>query len=115
MNPNDDTKFNRPLRYFVPPPFIDSTLVYQDVNTDKNLRDMMTEFYLKKSIKWVTSYPEFSHAKKSIKLLKSDSGYNVIYNLLREIVKKYNMNWYDLKKSEYSKVKDFLCYKLGKF
>jgi len=109
---NNSNVVNRPLRYFVPPPIIDSTLVYQNVNKDENLRELMTEFFLKKSIKWVSSYNDFKDSKKSLSQLKTN-GYNIIYNILRSYCKKNNINWYDLKKS-YNKIKDYLKYELTK-
>ena len=106
-------KDTRVLNYFVPPPIINSQLIYQDINKDKNLRKKMTDFFLKKSIKWLSNYSEFKHAKKTLPLLKSDDGYDIMYNLLKHYVHKNNINWYDLKES-YDNVKDFLRYKLGK-
>jgi len=106
-------KDTRVLNYFVPPPIINSQLIYQDVNKDNNLRKKMTDFFLKKSIKWLSKYSEFKHVKRALPLLKSDDGYNVMYNLLKHYVHKNGINWYDLKES-YDNVKDFLRYKLGK-
>lgn len=103
----------RYLKYFVPPPVISTQFVYQDVNKDENLRKLVTEFYLKKSIKWVSSYDEFKHTKKALSHLKSENGYDIIYKLLKEFVHKNETDWFDLKKS-YKTVKDFLRYKLGK-
>ena len=51
--------------------------------------------------------------KDKLNILKSDKGYNVIYNLLREFVKKGENNWFDLR-NHYDIVKDYLRYKLGK-
>ena len=112
MNWNNTNIINRPLRYFVPPPIINSTLLYQDVNKDENLRELMTEFFLKKSIKWVSSYDDFKDSKKSLSELKRN-GYNIIYNILKTYCKKNNINWYDLKKS-YNKIKDYLRSELSK-
>jgi hypothetical protein len=106
------SKNTRVLNYFLPPPIINSQLVYQNINKDPNLRKSVTNFYLKKVIKWLSSYDEFKHAKKSLKYIKSENGYNIIYNLLRHYVNKNNTNWYDLKES-YINVKDYLRYKLG--
>lgn len=110
---NENKDFNRPLQYFVPPPIIESTLTYQDVNKDPKLRELLTDFFYKKTIKWVSTYNDFKHLKKSLSLLKSKEGYNIIYNLLRVYVKQNNINWYDLKEY-YNNVKDYLKYKLGK-
>jgi len=106
-------KEKRYLKYFPPPPIISTQFEYQDVNKDSNLRKLITNFYLKKSIKWISTYDEFEHCKKILFKIKSDNGYNIIYNLLKQYIDKNNANWYDLKKS-YSNVKDFLRYKLGK-
>jgi hypothetical protein len=113
MNSNNSSFFIKPLKYYPPPPFINSTLVYQDINKDENLRELMTHFFLKKSIKWLSSYDDFKESKKSLSKLKSNEGYNIIYNILREYCRKNNINWYDLKKS-YNKIKDYLRYKLAK-
>jgi hypothetical protein len=105
--------FDRPLRYFIPPPIIESTFTYQDVNKDPNLRKLITDFFYKKTIKWVSTYNDFKHIKKSLNILKSKEGYDIIYNLLKVYVKQNNLNWYDLKQY-YSNIKDYLKYKLGK-
>jgi len=100
-------------KYYVPPPYISTRVVYQDVNKDPNLRKLNTDFFLKKSIKWITNYSEFKHLKNKLSKLKSDNGYNIMYNLLRNYVNSNNINWYDLK-DNYSYVKDYLRYNLGK-
>lgn len=103
----------RVLKYFIPPPIYTTVVEYQDINKDKKLRDNVTNFFLTKSIKWIESYKEFNHLKNKLPLLKSDKGYNVIYNLLREFVKKGENNWFDLR-DNYDVIKDYLRYKLGK-
>ena len=45
-------KYNKPTTYFLPPPVINSTLTYQNVNKDPKLRNDVTIFFLKKTIKW---------------------------------------------------------------
>ena len=52
----------------------------------------------------------FSSNKISEKL-KTEEGFKVIYKLIRYFVKKYNINWYDLR-DNYSIVKDFIRAKL---
>jgi hypothetical protein len=103
--------FNRPLIYFEPPPFIESSITYQDVNKDPNLRKLLTDFFYEKTIKWVSSYNNFKNVKKSLTMLKSDKGYSIIYNLLRKYIKKNNLNWYDLKKY-YNNIKEYLKFEL---
>ncbi len=103
----------RVLKYFIPPPIITSVIEYQDVNKDKRLRKNVTDFFLKKSIKWIENYSDFKHLENKLQLLKSNKGYNIIYNLLREFVKKGSNNWFDLR-DNYDVIKDYLRYKLGK-
>lgn len=107
------TNLNKPLRYFIPPPIINSVIEYQDINKDPKLREMMTDFFYRKVIKWINKYSEFSHLKDKLKLLSSKEGVKIIYNLLREYTNKSNTNWYDLK-DNYLIIKDYLKYKLGK-
>lgn len=103
----------RILKYFVPPPIVTTVVEYQNINKDENLRKNVTDFFLKKSIKWIENYDEFKHLKNKLELLKSNKGYNIIYNLLREFVKKGSNNWFDLR-NNYDVIKDYLRYKLGK-
>ena len=98
-------------KYFPPPAIIGTYFEYTDINKDKNLRKKITQFFHKKTIKWVSSYPEFSHLIKYQKKLKTEEGFKVIYKLIRYFVKKYNINWYDLR-DNYSIVKDFIRAKL---
>ena len=98
-------------KYFVPPPVIGTLVEYPDLNKDKDLRRSVTDFFYKKTIKWVSKYPEYSHAKKHLKELKSDKGYEAIYQLIRRFVKQYEINWYDLR-DYYVTFKDFVKAKL---
>ena len=106
--------YERPLTYFVPPPVISSNFVYQDVNKDFRLREKVTIFFLKKTIKWINKYSEFEKSKYLLPTLETDTGHELIYNLLRQFIKKNNCNWYDLK-NKYELVKDFIRYKLNKY
>jgi hypothetical protein len=110
---NTNNNNTRPFYYFLPPANINSNLYYQDINKDKELRLQMTHFYLQKTIKWVNNYNEFKFAKKLLSKLKKEFGYKLIYNILRQFIKKYNYNWYDLK-TNYDIVKDYIRYKLNK-
>lgn len=110
---NNIIKYERPLTYFLPPPIISSTLIYQDINKDQNLREDVTNFFLQKTIKWVTKYSEFKKSKHLLPKLKTNIGYELIYNVLRQFIKKNNCNWYDLR-NNYELVKDFIRYRLNK-
>lgn len=85
-----------------------------DINKDPKLRKTITTFYYKKAKKWMETYKDFKHTKKNLKKIKSKDGFKIIYNLLRKFVKKYNVNWYELRKPNYEIVKDFLKYELAK-
>jgi hypothetical protein len=104
---------NNIKKYYIPPPYINSVIQYQNVGSDPNLRRLITEFYLKKSIKWIKNYKEFENSKKNLSKLESNQGTKIIYNLLRNCSKKYNINWYDMKEqSKYNVIKDYLKYEL---
>lgn len=103
----------RVLKYFIPPPIYTSIVEYQDVNKDKNLRELVTNYFLEKTIKWIDKDKNFKHLQDKLVLLNSSKGYNIIYNLLREYVKSGNHNWYDLRGNS-KIIKDYLRYKVGK-
>lgn len=91
---------DQPLQYFVQTP-IETTTVYQDVNKDYKLRDMMTRYYLDKTLTWLNTPNTLSK-----------NGYGKIYKLLKKYVNKYNINWYDLKTYKDS-IKMYLIEKLS--
>tara|TARA_B100001093_G_scaffold441582_1_gene442795 strand:- start:1461 stop:1811 length:351 start_codon:yes stop_codon:yes gene_type:complete len=101
-------------KYFPPPAVIGTLIEYIDVNKDKTLRKSVTTFFHKKMIKWVSEYPEFSHLKKYLKIIKSHEGFELMYKVIRSFVKAYNINWYDLK-DNYNIFKDFLKFKFGEY
>jgi hypothetical protein len=105
--------YQKPLTYFIPPPVIQSSISYQDVNKDNRLRETVTNFFLRKTIKWITNYTEFKNNKNLLNILKTDVGHELIYNILRQFVKKNNCNWYELR-NNYILVKDFIRHKLKK-
>jgi hypothetical protein len=105
--------YDRPLRYFIAPSISTTNITYQNVNKDQQLRKIMTEFYQRKLLKWIENYKDFSHLKKISPLLKSDKGYNLVYNLLRKFVHKNDTNWFDLK-DQYDIIKDYLKINLSK-
>ena len=110
---NNVITYDRPLTYFLPPPLITSNFVYQDINSDPTLRENITNFFLNKTIKWVNNYSEFKNSKYLLPKLKTNIGYELIYNILRQFIKKNHCNWYDLR-NNYELVKDFIRYKLNK-
>jgi hypothetical protein len=93
---------DKPLtrKYYPVPPIHEMVYEYQNLNKDMNLRNTVTFFFLEKISKWILKYPEF-------KILSSKNiNYNIIYKILRKIVKKTNLNWYELR-SNSSKIKKF--------
>jgi hypothetical protein len=115
INTSNIISTNNITSYFTPPPFYYGIDIYTNVNVDPNLRQMVTEFYLKKSIKWINTNTIFSTYKKILEQLNSSKGYNIIYNLLREFCHKYNIKWYELRENNYNNVKHFLHKKFSTF
>lgn len=86
----------------------------QDVGENKFLQRDMTEFFHRKVLKWILTYPQFAHLKKHYNFLKTTQGMEYIYNLLKLFVRKSAANWYDLNDPHnYPIVKDFLRFKIG--
>ena len=115
INTSNIISTNNITSYFTPPPFYYGIDIYTNVNVDPNLRQMVTEFYLKKTIKWINTNTIFSSYKKILEQLNSSKGYNIIYNLLREFCHKYNIKWYELRENNYNNVKHFLHKKFSTF
>lgn len=104
---------NNIKKYYIQPPYINSVIQYQNIDIDPDLRKLITHFYLKKSIKWITNYKEFENSKKNLAKLKSKDGIKIIYNLLKKSSKKYNIKWFNMKeKNKYYIIKDYLKYNL---
>jgi hypothetical protein len=109
--------------YFIPPPIIGTVYKYQDVNKDKTLRKDITNFFRKKLFEWldedyykdIKSYFQVDGSQvkkldkqdksfKDSKLIKDHIyqhyySYKKVYKLLRAYVKKYDVNWWDLRKT----------------
>jgi hypothetical protein len=91
-------------KYYPVPPIQDSIYEYQNLNKDPNLRNVVTNFFKQKILKWIKKYPEFE-------ILKSKTiDYDSIYKILRKIVKKKNLNWYELRSKSHKLKKYFLKY-----
>lgn len=100
---------NNIKKYYIQPPFINSTIQYQNIDIDPNLRKLITTFYLKKSIKWIKHYKEFENLKNNLSNLESNKGTTIIYKLLRSYSKKKNIKWFDMKeKINYYSIKNYL-------
>jgi len=100
-------------KYYIPPPYINSNIQYQNIDIDHNLRKLITKFYLKKLIKWIKNYKEFENLKHKLSDLESNKGINIIYNLLRSYSKKKNIKWFDMKeKNNYYSIKNYFNKKL---
>ena len=104
---------NNSLVYFQPPPFIQTTIKYQDVNNDKKLQNSVTVNFQEKTIMWLKTESNFNKCKKYLSKLEGPHGYKIIHKLLKLFVKKGNTNWYDLEDQSIL-VKDFIKYKLSR-
>ena len=102
-------------------PFAVSTPTYkvseeaQDISEDENLQENVTNYYLKKTIKWIDKNKEFKNLKKFKKVLETSKGFKHIYKILKKfLVKHKNLKWYDLEdKSNYEDVQDYIRKKLN--
>ena len=88
-------------KYFPPPPLVESTYQYQNVNIDVNLRNNVISFFIQKLIRW------FSNDENKITYLKSYEAKKHVNKILKNFIKIYNYNWYDLI-DNYKKVKKYI-------
>ena len=89
-----------------------TTVTTETVNNDINLQLFVVKFYYKKTKEWIQNYELFK--KFNIFDFRSKKGKKFIHNLLSYIVKKYSINWYDLRK-HHKTIKSFIYHKLKKF
>jgi hypothetical protein len=73
---------------------------YININKNMNLRNDITIFFYNKIKKWIIKYPKFNKFKNIT------INNEIIYNILRKIVKQTGLNWYDLR-TNYSKLKKY--------
>ena len=99
---------------FQPPPFIQTTIKYQNVNNDINLQNSVTTKFHNKTIKWLKEDPSFKHSRKYLSKIEGPEGYKIIHKLLKLFVRKGETNWYDLGDQSIL-VKDFIKYKLDRY
>ena len=102
--------YNQPGYY--QPTYIPSYHKYQNVNADRELQEMVTNFYLDETIEWLTQEKSFRSAKKHLKAIKGTNGYDIIQSILKLYIRKTGANWYDLKR-DYASVKDYFYRKLN--
>lgn len=97
---------NRPIfKKYYSTPFIQTSIYeYQNINKDPTLRNEVTNFFKEKILKWIKKYSEFE------KLKSKNIEYDAIYQILRKIVKKKNLNWYELRSNSSKFKKYFLKY-----
>jgi hypothetical protein len=95
-------------KFYPPPPLVPTITHYQDVNEDKRLQEMVTKFFLRKTIKWINDYPEFKHLNDRLSDLKSEKGFKIIHKILKHFINQsYNINWYDVK-AYYPLIKNYI-------
>jgi hypothetical protein len=69
-----------------------------------NLRHNVTIFFQDKIKRWIIKYPEFERLKSK------NISYETVYNILRKVVNKHNLNWYELRSNSSKFKKIFLKY-----
>ncbi len=84
-------------KYWIPPPIYNITHNYQNINNDSNLQQNVTNYFYYKILKLIKTDKKFSKYQYLYKDFKSKYGYIFIYKLLDKLVKKLNINWYDLR------------------
>jgi hypothetical protein len=91
-----------------------SNIIYQDISEDEELQDDVTDYYLRKTLKWIKKDARFSELEKFVKILKTKKGFKYINKILRKFIIKYpKIKWYDLRdKSNYEDVQDYIRKKL---
>ena len=101
-DPNDKV-----IKYFITPPIMPSYYEYQDVNKDVELRVDVINFFFKKLLKWVNNDKLFIKYEKHKDNLDNKKTKRKLYKLLRNFIKKSNINWYDLR-DNYLLLKEYL-------
>jgi len=97
-----------PRKYYPVPPSIHVQYNYEDHNENLKLREDVTKFFHKKVIKWINKDSNFKKYSDKLEFFESSDGYLHIYKLLRNFVKKSNVNWWDLRETNYHLIKDYL-------
>ena len=91
-------------KYYPVPTYHESEYEYQNINKDMSLRQKVTMFFQDKIKKWINEYPEIE------KLKSKNISYDRVYHILRKVVNKYNLNWYELRSISHKFKKIFLKY-----
>jgi hypothetical protein len=81
---------------------------YLNMNKDPVLRKDVTDFFRNKIIKWINYDDDFAHLKNKINTIDN----KLVYKLIRNYVKKYKLNWYDLRTEKYYMMKSYFSRKL---
>lgn len=107
-----NNKFIPEVRRVWPVPIINNSVYeYQNINKDVNLRKDVTEYYHNELTKWASTDRKYSYLDKFIHSRNEIDNKMKVYHLLRKLVKKTSLNWYDLR-DRYSIVKEYLTNKL---
>lgn len=97
-------------------PYIDSLYSKQsipDVGDNYELKKDVTDYFYKKTLKWIKEDHEFSKLKKHLKFLKSKKGSEYISKLLKFFINANSVNWFDLRGDQYDNVKEYIRTKMA--
>ena len=83
-------------------------IIYLNMNKDPVLRKDVTKFFKNKIIKWIKTDDNFKHLKNKSDIIDD----KLVYNLIRNYVKKHKYNWYELRTDKYHLIKDYVSRKL---
>ena len=107
-----NNKFIPEVRRVWPVPIINNSVYeYQNINKDVNLRKDVTEYFYNELTKWASTDRKYSYLDNFTHSKNDIDNKMKVYHLLRKLVKKTSLNWYDLR-DRYSIVKEYLTNKL---
>ena len=85
--------------YIKLPTFVRKVNKFQNVNIDKDLRKMVTDYFRDYYLD-VLKKTKNKNVKSFYSEIKGKKGFNIVYNLIKLYIKKTGKNWYDLKKEK---------------
>jgi hypothetical protein len=96
----------RPL--LVKQPYVELTYAYQNINSNPRIKKEITDFFYNKVIKWINSDDDFKQYKHGKFVSSSSIDKEIyIYKLLKHLIKKTNLKWYELRDYNYKFVKKY--------
>ena len=102
------TDNNRVRRYWPVPPMKKTVYEYESVNNDKDYQKEITDYFYDHFISWINNDKHFIKFKNK----KLENKKLFIYKILAKLIRKTNLNWYDLRQ-HYKLIKKYIYQKLS--